>query len=93
VSARYQVLPPTASVPAPGDVLEAMAREGARSMLARALEIEREEFLGRLPISAARVPRLPQTATPRSGPWARASLGRGTGLQANWASAGSPTGR
>jgi len=29
-------------------MLEAMAREGARRMLARALEIEREEFLGRL---------------------------------------------
>jgi transposase-like protein len=29
-------------------VLEAVAREGARLMLARALEIEREEFLGRL---------------------------------------------
>ena len=48
MSARYQVLPPTAPVPAPDDILEAMAREGARRMLARALEIEREEFLGRV---------------------------------------------
>jgi putative transposase len=48
VSARYQVLPPSAPVPAPDDLLEGMAREGARQMLARALEIEREEFLGRV---------------------------------------------
>lgn len=37
MSARYQVLPPTAPVPAPDDLLEATAREGARRMLARAL--------------------------------------------------------
>jgi transposase-like protein len=35
-------------VPAPDDVLEAVAREGARRMLQRAMELEREEFLGRL---------------------------------------------
>lgn len=41
--------PPTAPVPAPGDVLEGIVREGARRMLQRALEAEVEEFLGRQP--------------------------------------------
>ena len=31
---RYQVLPPSAPVPAPDDVLEMVVREGARKMLA-----------------------------------------------------------
>ena len=43
----YQVLPPTAPVPAPNDVLETLVREGARKMLQAALEEEVDEFLGR----------------------------------------------
>ena len=43
----YQVLPPTAPVPAPNDTLEAVVREGAQLMLQRALEAEVEEFLDR----------------------------------------------
>ncbi|MHB1501783.1 MAG: IS256 family transposase [Candidatus Dormibacteria bacterium] len=44
---RYQVLPPTAPVPAPDDVLEQMVREGAQRMLQTALVEEVESFLGR----------------------------------------------
>jgi transposase-like protein len=47
VSKRYQVLPPTAPVPAPDDVLERLVREGARKMLQDALEREVDDFLGR----------------------------------------------
>jgi len=47
VSKRYQVLSPTAPVPAPDDVLERLVREGARKMLQDALEAEVDEFLGR----------------------------------------------
>jgi putative transposase len=47
VSKPYQVLPPTAPVPAPNDVLEAVVREGARKMLQAVLEEEVDEFLGR----------------------------------------------
>ncbi len=47
VKAQYQVLPPTAPVPAPGDALESLARVGAQRMLQRALEAEVDEFLGR----------------------------------------------
>jgi putative transposase len=47
VSKPYQVLPPTAPVPAPNDVLEAIVREGARKMLQAVLEEEVDEFLGR----------------------------------------------
>ena len=43
----YQVLPPTAAVPAPDDVLEMVAREGARKMLQSMLEAEVDDFLGR----------------------------------------------
>jgi transposase-like protein len=43
----YQVLPPTAPVPAPDDVLEQLVREGARKMLQSALEREVDDFLGR----------------------------------------------
>ena len=43
----YQVLPPTAPVPAPDDVLEIVVREGARKMLQDALEAEVDDFLGR----------------------------------------------
>ena len=44
----YQVLPPTAPVPAPDDQLETMVREGARRMLAGVLDAEVQDFLGRL---------------------------------------------
>ena len=44
---RYQVLPATAPVPAPDDVLEMVVREGARKMLQAMLEVEIDEFLGR----------------------------------------------
>jgi hypothetical protein len=47
VSKPYQVLPPTAPVPAPNDVLETVVREGARKMLQAVLEEEVDEFLGR----------------------------------------------
>jgi hypothetical protein len=47
VSKPYQVLPPTAAVPAPNDVLEMIVREGARKMLQAVLEEEVDEFLGR----------------------------------------------
>ena len=47
MSKRYQVLPPTAPVPAPDDVLEMLTREGARKMLQTALELEVDDFLGR----------------------------------------------
>ena len=47
VTKRYQVLPPTAPVPAADDVLEMVVREGARKMLQTALELEVDEFLGR----------------------------------------------
>src|SRR6202049_2036186 len=47
VSKRYQVLSPTAPVPAPDDVLEMIVREGARKMLQSALEKEVNDFLGR----------------------------------------------
>jgi putative transposase len=43
----YQVLSPTAPVPAPDDVLERLVREGARKMLQDALEKEVDEFLRR----------------------------------------------
>jgi hypothetical protein len=47
VNKPYQVLPPTAAVPAPDDVLEMVVREGARKMLQSMLEAEVDDFLGR----------------------------------------------
>lgn len=47
VKAQYQVLPPTAPVPAPDDELESLVRAGARGMLQKALEAEVDEHLGR----------------------------------------------
>jgi len=49
VSKPYQVLSPTAPVPAlaPDDVLEMIVREGARKMLQSAPEKEVDDFLGR----------------------------------------------
>ena len=48
LSARYQVLPPTAPVPAPDDVIEQLVRQGAQRLLQHALSAEIDEFLGRL---------------------------------------------
>ncbi|MGH9055984.1 MAG: IS256 family transposase [Acidimicrobiales bacterium] len=45
---KYQVLPPTAPVPAPDDYLERLVREGAQKALQAAIEQEVDEFLGRL---------------------------------------------
>jgi hypothetical protein len=47
VKTRYQVVPPTAPVPAPNDAVETVVREGAQRMLQRALEAEVKEFLDR----------------------------------------------
>ena len=47
MTARYQVLPPTAPVPAPDDVIEQLVRQGAQRMLQAALAAEVDEFLGR----------------------------------------------
>ncbi len=44
----YQVLPPTAPVPAPDDLLEQTVREGAQHMLEAALRAEVDNFLGRV---------------------------------------------
>jgi transposase-like protein len=48
VSERYQVLPPTAPVPATDDLLERTVREGAERILAEALRLEVTDFLQRL---------------------------------------------
>jgi len=40
VSARYEVRPPTAPVPAPDDVLEQLVRAGAQRLLQAALAAE-----------------------------------------------------
>jgi transposase-like protein len=45
---RYQVLPPTAPVPAPDDAIEQLVRQGAQRLLQQALSAEIDEFLGRL---------------------------------------------
>ncbi len=47
MSRRYQVLAPTAPVPAPDDLLEQMAREGAQRLLQAALRAEVDNFLQR----------------------------------------------
>ncbi len=48
MSPKYQVLPPTAPVPAPDDYLERLVREGAQKALQAAVEREVDEFLGRV---------------------------------------------
>lgn len=48
MSPKYQVLPPTAPVPAPDDYLERLVREGAQKALQAAVEQEVDEFLGRV---------------------------------------------
>jgi hypothetical protein len=52
VSARYQVLPPTAPVPAPDDVIEQLVRQGAQRLLQAALAAEVDELLGRGPATS-----------------------------------------
>ena len=47
MSAKYQILPPTAPVAAPQDLLEAVVRSGVQQLLQAALEAEVEELLGR----------------------------------------------
>ena len=47
MSRRYQVLAPTAPVPAPDDPLEQLAREGVQRLLQAALRAEVDDFLGR----------------------------------------------
>ena len=44
---RYQVLPPTAPVPAPDDQLEPLVRAGAQKMLQQALAEEIDTYLRR----------------------------------------------
>jgi putative transposase len=48
MSRRYQVLAPTAPVPAPDDPLEQLAQEGVQRMLQAALRAEVDDFLGRV---------------------------------------------
>jgi hypothetical protein len=66
VSKPYQVLSPTALVPAPDDVLERLAREGARRMLQDALERGVDHFLGRVGYQRRCVPRVSQWAPTRA---------------------------
>lgn len=47
MSPKYQVLPPTAPVPAPDDFLEKLVREGAQKALQAAVEEEVDDFLRR----------------------------------------------
>ena len=70
----YQVLAPTAPVPAPDDVLEAIVREGARKMLQSALEKEVDEFLGR-----GRYERATEQRGYRNGHLPKRSIGVGMG--------------
>jgi putative transposase len=74
VSKPYQVLPPTAPVPAPDDVLERLVREGARKMLQDALEAEVDDFLGR-----HRYQRTPQKRGYRNGHLPERTVGVGMG--------------
>ena len=70
----YQVLSPTAPVPAPDDVLEMIVREGARKMLQSALEKEVDEFLGR-----GRYERTTEQRGYRNGHLPKRSIGVGMG--------------
>ena len=47
MSAKYQILPPAASAPGPGDLLPAVVRSGAQQLLQAALEAEVEKLRGR----------------------------------------------
>jgi len=74
VSAKYQILPPTAPVAAPGDVLEAIVRSGAQQLLQAALEAEVEELLGR-----SRYQRAPEFRGYRNGHLPERTIGVGMG--------------
>ena len=74
MSARFQSLPPTASVSAPGDVLEAVVRSRAQQLLQAAPEAKVEEFLGR-----ARRPWVPQLRGYPNGHLSQRSVGLGMG--------------
>ena len=74
VSKPYQVLPPTAPVPAPNDLLETLVREGARKMLQAVLEEEVDEFLGR-----RRYQRTDEQRGYRNGHLPKRTLGAGMG--------------
>ncbi len=74
MSKTYHVLPPTAPVPAPDDVLERLVREGARKMLQDALEAEVDDFLGR-----ARYQRAPAYRGYRNGHMPKRTIGVGMG--------------
>ena len=74
MSKPYQVLSPTAPVPAPDDVLEMIVREGARKMLQSALEKEVDEFLGR-----GRYERTTEQRGYRNGHRPKRSIGVGMG--------------
>jgi hypothetical protein len=67
MSRRYQVLAPTAPVPAPDDLLEQMAREGAQRLLQAALRAEVDNFLQRGRYQRAGEFRGTATGTCRSG--------------------------
>lgn len=47
MTGRYQILPPSAAVPAPDDLLERLVREGAQKLLQQALAEEVDSYLGR----------------------------------------------
>ena len=72
--AKYQILPPTAPVPAPQDLLEAVVRSGAQPLLQAALEAEVEELLGR-----SRYQRTPEFRGYRNGHLPQRTIGVGTG--------------
>ncbi|HVC23914.1 MAG TPA: IS256 family transposase, partial [Candidatus Dormibacteraeota bacterium] len=74
MSAKYQILPPTAPVPAPQDVLEAVVRSGAQQLLQAALEAEVEELLGR-----SRYQRVPEFRGYRNGHLPERTIGVGLG--------------
>ena len=74
MSAKYQILPPTAPVAAPQDLLEAVVRSGAQQLLQAALEAEVEKFLGR-----ARYQRVPEFRGFRNGHLPRRTVGVGMG--------------
>ena len=74
MSAKYQILPPTAPVAAPQDLLEAVVRSGAQQLLQAALEAEVEELLGR-----ARYQRVPEFRGYRNGHLPRRTVGVGMG--------------
>jgi putative transposase len=74
VTPKYQVLPPTAPVPAADDYLEKLVREGAQKALQAAVEREVDEFLGRV-----RYERATEMRGHRNGHLPARQIGIGTG--------------